>query len=233
MNTISKIKSLIFPNTLINSIKTHTIEIKGSLALSFALILEFFILAPLFSIVLFKSLLENNFSFITSFQSAVAITVLILVFVPLANLLFDGTILYFSLKLFRSPIGYSRTILARTIGLIPLILLIPLKAILYSPSELVPNFFWPPWTGLIVTVTSGFIEYPPELARFILENSFTSQIKLIITFILVLWTFTRTSKNLRKIGELDSNAAYLATAIQMLVWDFLALIIATLFTISF
>ncbi|MHA1974709.1 MAG: hypothetical protein ACTSW1_17060 [Candidatus Hodarchaeales archaeon] len=233
MNTLTKIKSLIFPNSLINSIKTHTIEIKGSLALSFALVLEFLIIVPLFIIILIRSLFESNFAFASSFNTAVLITIIVLVFIPLANLLFDGTILYFSLKIFRSPISFSKTILARSIGLIPLIILIPLKAVLYSPSDLVPSFFWPPWTGLIVTLTSNSIQYPPELARFILDNSFTSQIKLILTFVLILWTFKRTAKSLKKIGELNSNAAYLATAIQMLVWDFLALIIATLFSISF
>ena len=233
MFALSKIRSLIYPSGLIQSIKEHKVEIKGALVLSLAIILELLIIIPLSVIVLGKTFLDNPIGFLSGIPDAIIIISLTLLFVPLAYLLFDGTILFFSLKLFKSPINYSKTILARTIGLIPLIIFIPLKALFYNPSVLVANFFWPPWIGIIVTLTNGLITYPTEIQRFIIENSMLDLVKLLITFLLLIWTFFRTSRYLEDLGEISKKYAYFATIIQMIIWDIAALLIAIGFSLTF
>jgi len=233
MSALSKIGSLLYPTNLIQSIKDHKMEIKGIFVLSLAIVLEILIIIPLSMIVLGKTFLENPTDFLNGIQSAFTIICLTLLFVPLAYLLFDGTILFLTLKLFKSPITYSKTILARTIGLIPLIIFIPLKALLYSPSTLVANFFWPPWIGILVTQTSELITYPAEIQRFIIQDTTLNQVKILITLLLLTWTFFRTSRYLKELGEISKKYAYLATIVQLIIWDITALLIAIAFSLAF
>ena len=233
MSVIDNIRSLLYPKSLIQNIIEHKVEIKGIFVLSLAIVLEFLILLPLMIIIIGKTFLENPTDFLNGIGSSFAIIFLTLLLVPFTYLIFDGTILFFSLKLFKSPISYSKTVLARTFGLIPLIIFIPLKALLYHPSELVANFFWPPWTGILVTLTDGLIAFPAELQRFIIQDTTFNQVKLIVTFLLVFWTFFRTSRYLKDIGEVSKKHAYLAVLIQMIIWDIVALLIAISFSIVF
>jgi len=233
MSAFGKIRSLIYPTSLIQSIKDRKVEIKGFFVLSLAIVLELLIIIPLSIIILGKTLLENPIGFLSEIPSAFTIIFLTLLFVPLAYLVFDGTILFLTLKLFKSPITYSKTVLARTIGLIPLIIFIPLKALLYSPSSLVANFFWPPWIGIFVTLTSGLITYPADMQRFIVQDTMFNQVKVLITLLLLMWTFFRTSRYLKDLGEISKKKAYLATIVQMIIWDITALLIAVSFSLVF
>ena len=233
MVNFQKIMYLIYPKSLIQNIKERKVEIKGFFVLSFAIMLEVLILIPLSVIILGKTFYKNPTVFLAEIPQVLLIILLTLFFVPLLYLLFDGTILFSTLKLFKSPITYSKTILARTIGLIPLILFIPLKALLYDPQDLVANFFWPPWIGILVTITSGLITYPTYLQRFIIEDTIINQAKLIVTFLLLMWTYFRTSRYLKDIGEINKTSAYLVTLIQMIIWDLVALFLAVGFSIAF
>lgn len=233
MSAFQKIRSLLYPKNLIQNIIDHKVEIRGVFVLSLAIVLEFLIIIPLSIIIFGKTFLANPTDFINIITNSVTIIFLTLLFVPFAYLLFDGTILFFSLKLFKSPITYSKTILARTFGLIPLIIFIPLKALLYNPSELIANFFWPPWTGILVTLTDGLITYPLELQRFIIQDTTFNQVKLLVTFLLLIWIFFRTSRYLEDIGEIRKKCAYLAVLAQMIIWDIVALLIAIGFSVVF
>lgn len=223
------------PNALIQRVKDNKVEIRGIINIWLAVVLDFFIALPLVVIVFGRRLFveDHALSFAEVFTTTFVIVGLVLVVVPAIELLLNGTIIHLSLKLFHSPIPYARTILARTNGLLPFILLLPLKAILTPTDLLVPNFFWPPWTGLVVTLTLDLVSWPSFIEVVALELTLLNMAKIVVTFVLLLWTVKRTVGSLADIGEISKTKAFLATILQLVLWDVVSTAIAVIFSLGF
>ncbi|MFX0092395.1 MAG: hypothetical protein ACFFBD_11580 [Candidatus Hodarchaeota archaeon] len=223
-----------WPFNIIKEIQKSDYEEKGILAIVFALVIDVFIVLPLFLIIFISQLINEPGSLIGNFQTAVSVTLVVLFLIPVLKIFLDGSIIYLLLRfVFKTPVPYFKTMMARTSSLIPFILLLPAKALFTVPTELPASFFWPYWTGIIIAFTKDFIPYPASVDSLAIEATPLNFIKLAISILLLLWVMIRTVGLLAKLGDIKKMEAFKPTIVQLIIWDFVSLALAITFLISF
>ncbi|MCK6511021.1 hypothetical protein L6R29_13750 [Myxococcota bacterium] len=219
------------PKQLIEAIKAHKVHITGFLGLGFALVLTFFASLPVLGIVMGRLIAEDGLSMAT-IQRSFWIASVLLVGVPLLKWWGYSLLLYASI---RGGEGekpaptWATVLLARSLGLVPIVLLLPIKALLLPARHILAHLFFPPIAALGLTAAHTVVPLPQF--SFFLLSSPSPYIRPSFVLAMLLWllTFWLTWRKLRQLCDLSAGFLFRRTLFAALVWEAISLLLIFFF----
>lgn len=227
---MGKLLSYLFsPKKLLNAIREHKVQITGFFVLLFAALLTFFTVMPIFGIVLVKILMTGKQFPWTAVWTAFKITALLLLFIPAIK--WWGQSLMIRLCL-RSEVhkeqlpSFSIVLLARSMGLLPMILLLPLKVLLLPPKDIIGHIFFPPISAMLVTGLDSIFAFSTgtfwDFFTLTKTTSYARPSFAISAFLLGL-TFLLTVRKVRQLSGLPAGFVFSRVLFAVLLWDVFSL----------
>ncbi len=219
------------PKKLLEAIRAHKVHISGFLGLGFALILTFFASLPVLGIVMGRLIADDGFSMETITRSFWIAGVL-LVGVPLLKWWGYSLLLHASIRSGegdKSPPTWATVLLARSLGLVPIVLLLPIKAVLLPARHILSHLFFPPIASLGLTAAHAVVPLP-QFSFFLLSHP-SPYIRPSFVLAMLLWllTFWLTWRKLRQLCDLSAGFLFRRTLFAALVWEGISLLLIFFF----
>ncbi|MCB9643341.1 MAG: hypothetical protein H6728_09720 [Myxococcales bacterium] len=218
---------LIRPKKLLEAIRAHKVHITGFLGLGFALILTFFASLPVLGIVMGKLIADDGVSTET-IQRAFWIAGSLLIGVPLLKWWAYSLILHASIRSGEGeskPPTWATVLLARSLGLLPIVLLLPIKALFLPARHILAHLFFPPIAALGVTA-ANWVTPLPSMSFFLLSHP-SPYVRPSFVFAAILWvlTFWLTLRKLRQLCDLSMGFLFRRTLFAALLWAVISLLL--------
>ncbi len=213
-------------------LKGHRTEISGFIVLLLVGIISLFTVLPIFGLLWLK-LLWGGTDFFPALWFAFKATVLLLLLLPLIKWWGQSFFIRWSLQWRQEErLRFSLILLARSFGLLPMILLLPLKVLILPPKEIIWHLLYPPISSLIITFTSHFMALParPFWQFFIISHTAPySRPSFAISMLMLLLTFLLTSRKMAKISGLDKKFVFRRILLAVISWDLFSFLLLGLF----
>ena len=215
------IRYLFQPKRLLEAIRTHQVKITGFLGLLFALVLTLMTALPVLGILLGKLIGEDGLSGQT-LRRAFVLSGALLLAVPMLKWWGFGLFLRFSLGRGErdTPLpSFATLLLARSLGLLPILFLLPLKVILLPPKEILSHFFFPPIAAIFTTLAYSIL--PFQGASFLLLTTPSPYTRPSFAISLVFWllTFWFTYRKLTQLTECSRAFLFKRALLATLLWE--------------
>lgn len=228
---MSFLSTLFRPQKLIDAIKAKKVHIKGIFVLFLTLILTFLTMLPVFAILIAKIYWVLDKPIVLAIKKAFLLSAILLALVPFSKWWLQSLVIHACLRTKREELQkptFSVVLLGRSFGLLPMILLIPLKVLLIAPMFLLHHIFFPPISALILTGLDAWMQWPAGLPWdvFILSRP-TPGIRpsFWISVFFVLITYILTVRKIRSLSELPKKFLFARVLFAIILWDVVSMAI--------
>lgn len=225
------LSSLFRPKTLIDAVRARKVEIKGFFVLFMTAMLTFFTMLPVLAILIAKLAFVLEHPIGQAVKKAVLLSAVLLLLIPFTKWWMQSVLIHGFLRTKREELErpkFSIVLLGRSFGLIPMIMLIPLKVLLISPQYLIQHIFFPPISALCLTWMDGWMGLPKGMPwdLFVLSRP-TPGIRpsFWISAGFVFLTYILTVRKIRSLSDLPKGFLYVRVLGAVLLWDVLSMVV--------
>ncbi|HAA56303.1 MAG TPA: hypothetical protein DCE42_16180 [Myxococcales bacterium] len=218
------ISYLFSPKKLLEAIREHKIQIKGFFVLSLASVLTLLTVLPIFGILLAKIIVSGVLPW-SALWKAFKTTAVLMMGIPLIKWLGQSYVIRFHLRskqyVEQTP-TFSVILLARSFGLLPIILLLPLKVLLLPPQDIVWHLFFPPVTSILLTGIEQVATLPAwSMLDFFVLTRAAPYVRpsFWISVVMFFLTFFLTFRKIRQLSELPSGFVFGRVLLAVISWD--------------
>ncbi|MEM1009645.1 MAG: hypothetical protein AAGJ35_11640 [Myxococcota bacterium] len=211
------------PKRLLEQVRAHKLKMTGFLGFLFALLLTLLTALPVFGILLGKLMVEGGPP-VENLSRAVWMSFVLLLGVPLLKWFGFGVLLRLSLgrgERETQPLSLSAVLLARSLGLVPMVLFLPLKVILMPPTEILSHIFFPPISALALSGLDVLLTFADGPLRFFSLFSPSPYTRPSFVLSLLFWgiTLLMTWRKMTQLSDLSPGFLFWRTFMASLVWD--------------